>query len=79
MSAVAFRAWTLALLALLVLALAGRLAVAIYDEAHPRDIQVWCDGGGVNKEGDAYYNRTYEGPADLVLGACQMAAGTNNP
>lgn len=73
MTARQFRGWVLAALALLVLVLVGRLAVAVYDEAHPRSITVYCDG---TSEG---WGRSYYGPADLVLGACQMAAGTNNP
>jgi hypothetical protein len=70
-----FRIAVVFLLALLVLVLAARLGVAIYDEAHPRNVDVLCS----DHPDDKNWDRSYHGPADLVLGACQMAYGTNNP
>lgn len=63
-------------LLLVALVIGARVVVSIYQMAHPRDITVWCDP---SSDPDKGYNRSYEGPADLVLGACQMVAGTNNP
>lgn len=59
-------------LVLLVLVMAGRLAVDIYEQAHPRDVDVWCDPVKFD-DGTIEYDESYKGPADLVLGACDRA------
>lgn len=63
----AFRAMLLALLALLVLIFAARVAFSIYEWGHKDQISVWCDD---DLSDDGHFERSYRGPADKVINAC---------
>lgn len=63
-----FRVVLCFILALLVLVLAARVGVSIYQLAHPDKIDVWCDW---NEEHEGY-DRSYKGPAGTVLNACDV-------